>query len=219
MMGGPRRAANKTMTEAGWTLIEMLIALVLLSLITILVTSSVYSSRRAIDQAEIRNDEISVGVVETYLRQALSQAQPVKPLNSAVDAPLIEAHLNELRLITSYAPAGRFGGLYAIDLHLARNNGNRSYDLVETRTLYRPQPDPGLPGPARPSSRSYLLQDVSAIRFHYFGIRDDHQEIPEWYDEWTHPTQLPNLIELQVSFARGDGRRWFPLIVALPVGR
>lgn len=206
------------MRDAGWTLVELLIGLVLLSLIMALLTNSVFSSRRAIDQLQLRHGRTSVEAVETYLRHALSEAQPVKPVNAAVDAPLIEARGDRLRLITSYAPAGQFGGLYLIDLELSPANGGRGYDLVETRTLYRPDPQPGESEPDKPSTHSRLLRTVSGLSFRYYGTRDE-DEPASWFDDWTDPTKLPELIEIQVGFSGSDDRRWLPFVVALAVGR
>jgi general secretion pathway protein J len=223
MMSGSERldmiaVSPERESEAGWTMVEMLVGLVLLSLITVLLTSSVNNSRRAIDQVQLRNGNVSVEVVGNYLRHALSEAQPIRPAAAAVDAPLIDARSRRLRLITSYAPAGQFGGLYVIDLDLAPNRGRAAYDLVETRTLYRPDPEPGMPEPVRPSSRTRLLPNVSGISFRYYGLRAD-QEAPDWSDGWSDPTALPQLIEIRVAFPAGDDRRWLPLNVALPVGR
>jgi general secretion pathway protein J len=211
--------ASSEANDAGWTLIELLIGLVLMSLIAILVTNSIFSSRQAIDQAQIRNGEISIEAVETYLRHALSEAQPIKRVGSPINSPLIDAGPERLRLITAFAPAGQFSGLYSIELGLVPSETSRGYDLVEIRTLYRPSPEQGQPEPERPSMRSRLVRNVGAIRFRYFGIRDEKQLQPEWFDDWSHPSKLPDLVEVKVAFPRGDGRRWSPMIIALPIGR
>jgi general secretion pathway protein J len=204
--------------EAGWTLIELLVGLVLLSLITVLITSSVYSSRRSLAQVERRDEAMSIEMAETYLRHALAEAQPIKAANAPIDAPLIDAGRDHLRLVTAYAPAGQFGGLYEIGLGLAENRRRTAYDLAETRTLYRPTPEPGMPEPLRPSDRSHLIPRVAALGLRYYGVRGE-DETATWGDEWSDPTKLPDLIEIQLRFPNGDNRRWTPLIVALPVGR
>ena len=223
MTGGSLRtvmtvARSEEAADAGWTLIELLVALVLMSLLTVLLMSSVYSSRRAIEQLQVRDGEMSVEIVENYLRHAISETQPIKSADSGPNAPLIEGNREQLRLITSYAPAGQFGGLYVLNLQRSLNARNRNYDLVETRTLHRPQLEPGAPEPARPSVRSRLLRNVGNISFRYFGALDE-LKAPDWVEAWTDPTRLPQLIEIRVRFLSGDDRSWSPLIVALPVGR
>lgn len=206
------------MADAGWTLVEMLVALVLLSLLTMLLMGSVYSSRQAIGQIQVRDGEMSVETVQNYLRHAISEARPIRQANSAPDTPLIEGTGNRLRLITSYAPAGQFNGLYAIGLEAAFNERKRTYDLVETRTLHRPPSEPGAPEPARPFIRSRLLKDVRNVSFRYYGVQDE-PEVRDWADKWTDLTRLPELVEMRVLFATGDNRSWLPLVIALPVGR
>ena len=213
-----RIARQDSTRDAGWTLIELLVGLVLLSLIMVLLTNSVFSSRRAIDQLQLRRGDVSVEVVETYLRHALSEAQPIKQVHAAIDAPLIGASHDRLQLISAYAPAGQYGGLYQIDLELSPAGNGRGYDLAETRTLYRPEAEPGASEPDRPSTRSRLLRNVRGLGFRYYGVRGE-EEPPAWSDDWTDPTKLPELIEIQVGFSGSDDRKWLPFVVALAVGQ
>ncbi len=152
------------------------------------------------------------------MRHVLSEAQPIKQLHTAIDAPLIEASRDRLRLISAYTPAGQYGGLHQLDLELSPAGDGRGYDLVETRTLYRPDPEPGASEPDRPSTRSRLLRNVRGLAFRYYGTRGEG-ESPVWSDSWTDPTKLPELIEIQVGFSGSDDRRWLPFVVALAVGQ
>src|SRR5262249_56604332 len=73
---------------------------------------------------------------------------------------------------------------------------------------------PASPPPGPPIA-SVILKDVRALNVRYFGD-EDKDSAPQWQDAWRHPRRLPRLVSVDVTFVRPEGRKWVPLIVALP---
>jgi general secretion pathway protein J len=65
----------------------------------------------------------------------------------------------------------------------------------------------------RPRPPETLAADLSEVRFRYRGL-DEENAIGEWQDEWESPGQLP--LQVSIEIADADGRKWPPLVVALP---
>lgn len=204
--------------EAGWTLLELLVGLVLLSLITVLLTQSLRTGRNALVAVERQSSEVTVEVVQSYLRRAITQARLVRLPDGRSDAPLIAAEPQQLQFVTAYVPAGQYGGLYTLALALQPAARGGGFDLVETRTLLRPPPRPGAPEPARPQLSSTLLRNLADLKLGYFGLRDE-ENAAQWGTDWRSPAHLPRLIAVEVTFAKGDRRHWPPLIIAPAAGQ
>ena len=214
---GARPAAG----DAGWLLVDMLVGLVLLALIAVLLASALRTARGTLAAAERHAGEATVEAVHGYLGRAIAQARLARLPGAAPEAPLIEAGRTSLRFVTDYAPAGQYGGLYALSLELEPGPRAGLWSLVEVRTLYRPAAQPGTPEPPRPHSSSRLLAGIAGIAFSFHGVREEaaFADTAAWGTEWTDPVRLPQLIAIDVAFAPGDPRAWPRLIIAVPAGQ
>ena len=221
-MSDPQRHATvqspTEQSDAGWTLVEMLVALVLLALMSGLLGSALMAARRGLEGVDERSGEATVEAVQGHLRRMLSEASPRRRSGFAVDAPIIETRPASLGLVTAYGPAGQYGGLYAVEIVATAAERQGRFDLSEVRSLYRPPAQSGAPEPAQVRLTSRLLSGVADVQLRYFGIRGDNK-IADWGGDWLEPVLLPQLIAVDVTFPAGDRRTWPGLIVALPTGR
>jgi prepilin-type N-terminal cleavage/methylation domain-containing protein len=210
----PSSAARNPHRSAadGFTLLEMLVGLILLSLIAVLLTQSLNTGRSALAAIERLSGDAAAEGAQGYLRRVLSQAKPVRLPAAKPDAPLIQAQGNRLNFVSDFVPAGQYGGLYSIALELVPTATAGVWDLLEIRTLYRPPAQPGTPEPAQPQTRSRLLRDIAGIAISYFGVREEEQPA-EWGSDWVDPVKLPRLIAIDVAFPRGDRREWTTMVV------
>lgn len=208
------RATDKTTGDAGWTLLEMLVAMALLALTTALLTAAISGARTGFTALERRTSESRSVAVQTHLRHAISQMQPSRSAETPQTAPLIDAAETSLGFVSGYSPAGQFGGHYLVRLGLqARSDG--LWDLLETRSLFRAATRPGTVATVQRGITSPLLPAIAGVRFQYFG-QADVGEPPAWSTGWTASNRLPQLVSVQITFPAGDRRSWPTFVVAVP---
>ena len=201
--------------EAGWTLLELLVGLVMLAIAGMLLVGALSGARRAMAGLEARGREASLEAIQTHMRHTLSRVVPIRRPGVGVDTPMLEAGRTVLHFVTSYGPVGQYGGVYLVDLELTPSARPGLWNLTEARTLYRPEPLPGMPQPARPRTVHLLLANITGVVFQYFGPRGE-QQVRAWDDEWSDLTRLPDLIAVDVGLPAGDRRVWSRLIVGVP---
>lgn len=211
MMPGSRRRAAR---DAGFTLIEMLVALALLALIAAMILGAVQGTGRALDQATRQVHEGSTGAAQLVLRQILAQGQPIKlTTERQEDARMLEGQTDRVRLITSYAAGGQYRGLYATEIRIVPSAATGASDLVIEQELFR-RALPVTGAAAVKPSQVVLLKGIAGLSLRYFGRAEDDR-IAGWSSTWTSPSRLPTLIVLAVVFADGDPRKWGELPVAV----
>ena len=202
-----------TDAEAGFTLVELLVALALMVVIAVLLVNAVVGARQALNVVDQRGTQASVPAVQSLLRRLLveARANPDAAAQANPDRAFI-GDPDKLRFVSSFVPQGQYGGLWRYEIPIdASKRAGESSALVLTQQLVRPAssaPSPPLP--------SVIFQEVRALKVRYFGA-EDKDGAPQWRDAWRHPYRLPRLVSVDVTFVRSDGRQWKPLIVALPL--
>ena len=210
--------SDRAIGEAGWTLVEMLVALVLLALMSMMLLNGLAGARKGIEGLQERAGVASVEAVQMHLRGVLGGAWPARQSGTTADAPMIEAGAASLRIVSAYSPAGQYAGLHLVDLVLEPTAIAGRFDLIELRTLYRGAGQVGLPDPERRERPSRLLTNIAGINFRYFGAREESGP-RHWGSNWIDPYKLPELIAIDVVYAAGDTRKWPGIITALNTGK
>jgi general secretion pathway protein J len=206
------RGTNQS--EAGFSLLEILVSLVLLSLTATLLTVSLNAGRTALNAVSRISAAMPMAATQTYLRQALAQAQPLSGYPSDSTKELnFTGTPQAVAFITSHAPEGQFEGTYRVEIGLFPRDRSGLFDLNLAQVLWRRSLTDSNP-PALVRRATQLVGKVSGIGFAYFGDLDDNAGA-SWHNQWAHPVKLPTLVALDVTFAPGDPRRWERLI--LPV--
>jgi general secretion pathway protein J len=197
--------------EAGFTLLELLIALALLAVTASLLAAAIGSARQALNVVDRRVAHATVPAVQSVLRRLLAEARPgadaaerIDPLRAFVGEP------DKLGFVSSFVPQGQYGGLWRYEIALDAGEGGAGV-LVLTQQLVRPVPT----ATAAPL-RTVVITGLGALHLRYFGAAD-RDAAPMWQDGWHDPRRLPRLVAVDVTFARADGRQWMPLVVALPL--
>ncbi len=199
-------------TEAGFTLLEVLVSLVLLSLTTALLTESLRAGRTALSAVSRINAIAPVAATQTYLRHALAQAQAQPRRVAANSADMnFTGTPQSVAFHTAHAPQGQFQGLYRIEIGPTSSDQRGAFDLDLTQVLWR---SPGSTAPELIKRATQLIGNVASVDFTFYGDMDDNAGA-SWHNQWSHPIKLPTLVALDVTFAAGDPRRWDRLI--LPV--
>jgi general secretion pathway protein J len=200
--------------EAGFTLLELLIALVLLAVIAAVLVAAIGSARQALVAVDRRGAQAAVPAVQGVLRRPIREARPgpQAPLPPEADRAFV-GEPDRLRFVSSFVPQGQYGGLSRYDIFLDAA-GAGSGRLVIDQQLRS--------APAMPTSlgetRTVLLDGVETLRVRYFGALEQ-DSTPTWHDSWRHPAGLPLLVALDITFARADRRQWLTLVAGPALAR
>jgi general secretion pathway protein J len=189
--------------HAGFTLLELIIALSLLALMAAVLAGSVSLSARSWDGGEAKAADVSeMRQTQEFLRGQMVAIYPQR-IRKAVDLPLMFAgEREEIRYAAALPPRVIEGGVYFFRLSLSRGDNDAGL-LVLERVV--PEPDAAaLPGFDK-AERSILARGIAELRIGYLG-RDPGAAVtdePRWRDRWDDTQRLPDLLRIDVKPERG----------------
>lgn len=203
---GRRRGA------AGFTLVELLVAMTLIGLISVALFGGLRFGARAWEAGNDRVESFAqLEVVQSLLRRELNLA--VSLLGS--DGRFSFEGEPERLLFTAPGPANfGLGGYYLFEL-ASRDNGPRQ-DLMLRWRIYRAEQEVRLDDPA--TEERALLEGVESLEIRYFGDPEGQGE-PDWEEKWEEQERPPGLVQIRVAFPQGDDRVWPVLTIAPRAGR
>ena len=185
--------------QGGFTLIETVISLVLLSFIAMIGYQGLFF---AMEQWQKGHDRLE-------FRQAYQQAMgwvrnSVGTAEKVIDPRISQRHYrfdggpHSVEFVTRFERARR-GGLYVTRLfHDAADNSLRvSY------YLYHPEVDP-LKANLEPDSVT-ILEGVASMRLSYYG--KEKIKAARWHDSWSNAFQLPRLLRIDIETVDGIKHR------------
>lgn len=192
----------------GFTLLEVLVAMTLMSVILLLLYSGMRFGARSWEVSTARAEISSeLRLVQDFIRRQWRQSNTVF-YNDDDEGLIVAFHgeSNELQLVAPMLAHLGFGGLYWVHYDLADDGGTRVLRL----RWWPYQPD-GNTREEDPAGENILLRGVNELHFSYFGA-EEPQDDPEWHDTWDSVRLRPQLIRLTLDWVNAD---WPPLVVAL----
>jgi prepilin-type N-terminal cleavage/methylation domain-containing protein len=202
------------MPSAGFTLLELMVALVLLSLIFLLLTSGLQFGTNAWNAGEEEPSNSSeVVTAENFLRRILSETRPViiEADSSHARHVFFIGKENSIRFVASVPGHLGIGGLYEVSIYFTEDEPGRiqmSWHLFRaTETSSQPENE---------DKQVTLGTGVNQIQFAYFGYRGQN-ETARWYSDWQALDHLPDLIRMRVAFT--DAHRIWPDLMVVPMVR
>lgn len=218
--------------QAGFTLVELLIALSLLSMIVVLLFGGIQLGSRSWDGSEARAERnTEMRMVWRLLHDHLAQAKPLFHADGDQGrALLFYGARDALEFVAPMPGYLGVGGDYVIRIQRARSRDGTA--LWFTRWLYHEEILEGegaipewesLAGRAslmregEPEDRAYytrslLVEGLEDIEIDYFGATAPGEE-PDWSGDWEEESVLPSLVRMRLRDARGA---WPEMIFALP---
>lgn len=196
---------------SGFTLIEVLLATVLLAAGLALAFATLRSSTALVGRGESmaqRNEHMRA--VQGYLRARLSMAQPI--VFATDRGTLQQARFigspQRMRFVADLPDYLGYGGPYLHDLSV----DDRGRLQVAFTVAQPDQSLDDLENAARELRPERLADGLRAVRFRYRGL-DEENRLGEWQDRWETAELLPLQVEVEVQGA--DGTRWPDLVVTL----
>lgn len=193
---------GKGMRQGGFTLLEVLIAATLMSIMMVLLLGSLRVGAASWDRGEQRFDRTSqLSVVQSFLRKHLSAALPWK----MGDAERVGAQFIGTRRSFDYVgflPSQIRAGLYRFSFFVGRRGEQKSL-RVSVTSLDASQEDVKI-------EDLEILPDVEDVRFAYLG-RGAPDAKPTWVEEWSEDI-VPALVSIRVELPGQDP--WPAMLIA-----
>lgn len=219
----------------GFTLVELLIALALISLITLLLFSGLRLGTRAweaVDAAAEHTGELRLA--QGFLMRVLSQAQLATVTLAEQSVVVFRGDSQNLEFAAPLSEHVGIAGRYVLRLTLEQQH--KSQALILTRWLLHPEildGGDGVPAwepldkdataalaqlptemdaAAGAFGRTPLLDQVETFEIAYYGSAEGETE-PDWHDDWFDQPHLPLLLRIRLTT---PFQAWPDLVIALP---
>ncbi|HEY4943388.1 MAG TPA: prepilin-type N-terminal cleavage/methylation domain-containing protein [Rhizomicrobium sp.] len=182
-------------TQSGFTLLELLVSMTLLGLLFVLLFGGLRFGMRAWERGTTTTDAVdSVRVAQDLLRREIERACPRRGAANPQDTPRVEftGAASQLRFL---APApGAAGGQRCMPMTLAAQPDGKLQRLTLALGVNREGAD--------------LLHGAQSVELSYLAAGG------VWQSGWRGQADLPALVRLRVTFAKGDARQWPELFIA-----
>lgn len=211
--------AQGSRRQQGFTLIEVLIAMTLLSIMVVLLFSSLRICAQSWEQGESKISEVNeAAVVHGFFQRHLASAIPLwddfsaqKTSATAEPAPRdnktfsFQGNKQSLQFVSVFpASAGRSGmQLFSI----AQDKENA---LKVTLTPFFPTNE----GEAWQQEEAVVLKQVTDFSLAYFGDADGQGEY-RWHEQWLEKNTQPSLVKITISTE--NGLFWPDMIIAIKI--
>jgi general secretion pathway protein J len=194
--------------SAGFTLLELVIAITLMGLILVVLYGGLRLALNGTDSGEQRAEASNrLRLVQEFLRRQLAQSMTVYRVNDNQEKVVVfHGQPDGIEFVAPMLAQLGQGGLYRVRI------GVRDGFLSMRWRLY--QADNPTAGEER---ETVLLEGVSAIEWAYFGPeRDNDADPPRWRSDWTSTERRPSLVRLNLA---QQGEAWPDLVAPLVQGR
>lgn len=208
-MNAPPRSA------AGFSLLEVLLAITLLALLLTGAMSGIRTATRAMHAGEQTIERTNrLRVAQEFIRREIGRSLPLafgQEHGSGANF-VFQGEKDFLRFVAPMPGHLSRGGPYVQTLELAR--GRNGLQLVFTHNMLngfdldKLKPDDG--------QAVMLLDGIRRGRFEYRKF-DDQNELEDWKDDWENPSLLPVMVRIDLEMTPESGLVWpvmeIPLIL------
>ncbi|WP_088343225.1 MULTISPECIES: prepilin-type N-terminal cleavage/methylation domain-containing protein [Rhodomicrobium] len=189
--------------QAGFTLVELLISLVILSLILSLIPATLRIGRRVWETDDAFERRQGLDSFRRYVEQRLTEALPIHLRDRARGLRIeFSGEPGRLSFVAPAAAGPGGGGVYRFELTLG-DAGSGKAPLVLRQSLYRIGDAAGMtdaPPAGSPALEHRSHEGVAGFALRYFGPPEPNKP-GAWHAEWPRRDALPDLVEL--SFTLG----------------
>ena len=188
--------------QRGFTLLELIIALVLLGLLSGVLFGSVKLAGRSTDSGEAKAESAaSMRLAQEFLRTNLEAQHPLRMRKINEWPILFRGTRDELRYASELPARVAGGGIWFYRLAL------RADDARSPLVLERMIPDLAAEAPPEFANADYsvLAEGIASLKLGYFGRDADvaPSVAPSWHDQWADPQRLPLMIRIDVTPKHG----------------
>lgn len=205
---------------AGFTLVELLLAVTLLSMLMALTYGGLQAATRATDRGQkILEESGRLRMAHQFVRKQINQAIPLgfnreeEAIANPGEPTLTEVFLGSSSSIRFVGPMPGylgFGGPQVQELNIV--SGRNGKELVLTHALLQGFEDASL----NERDPIVLIDHIESAEFKFL-TRDEDNEIAGWISDWEETGELPVAIALEIEFEEEVYADWPLLIAAVKV--
>ena len=196
--------------QAGFTLLEMLIGMSLLSVMMVLLFGSLRVCVQNWEAGENKIAQVSqAAIIQHFFINHLQNLLPLQDNFSEPKQFSFQGDTSSLQFVSSMpASAGRLG----LQLFTIAQDSAKAGTISVSMQPFFPVTD----GSDWKTEQVVILKDVKSLTFAYFAadplVLNDP---PTWQSTWLEKTQTPLLVKVMIEFL--NGTHWPELVVALKV--
>jgi general secretion pathway protein J len=181
-----------TNQDSGFTLVEILIAMTLFSVILVLVFSALHTSNKSwlASERQIETNE-EQRLVLSFIKRQISQTVPLLQLDGKENTLVFKGEEDSLQFVSSLPAHRGGGGLYLLSLSVDEGL-TLHYQVVTSDIELVDELDD------EKSKEQLLIANIDKIAFSYFGSEISN-ETPVWRDQWTDQKRLPDLVSMRIT--------------------
>jgi general secretion pathway protein J len=192
--------------EDGFTLLEMLVALSLMAVIGLYLSSAVGTGRRAWELRDRIEDASSTATVREFLRRQVEQAWPAYERTDIGEQRLVfSGEPDRIEFVSPISDGTNWGGLYRFVISKAKSETT----LRIVGDLHRSSTEK-----SAAAFDTTILESVQSFKISYYGSASPNAK-PEWHDNWNSIAGLPQLVRMEIGMAPESTVAWPDLIVSL----
>lgn len=195
----------------GFTLIEVLIAMTLLSIMVVLLFASLRICAQSWEQGENKITEVNeVAVVYNFFQRHLSSAMPLWNDFAEKEETTFsfQGKKQSLQFVSVFpASAGR-SGMQLFSIQSKEQDGEQVIKVTLTPFF------PVIEGQDWQKEEVVLLRHVSGFTLAYFGAADDESE-SRWQEQWLEKDIQPQLVKIRINTTTGVF--WPEMIIEIKV--
>lgn len=179
----------------GFTLIEILISMVLLSMTLLLLFSSLYTANKywQLGEKTIEKNE-ETRLVDHFIRRLIIQAVPILWVENGEKKLLFQGKQDELRFVSTLPAHRGGGGLHTLMLKVVTTDSTKQ--LALTHSLLDPDIEP-FSEIMNEEEFVVIANDIDTINLSYFGKTKNDEEA-RWFEEWDNELYMPQLVRLHI---------------------
>jgi general secretion pathway protein J len=199
-------ATSSQRARAGFTLLELLVAITILGLMMPLLYAVTQTGMHAWSRSQSHfHHTMEIQSVQAYLRRQVHQIYPKYQSSGAINAHVaFDGGKAFVQFLVPAVGQGLDGGMLLMKLMVVREGDDLRLVMTQSSELALDE--------GSELTRTILLKGLKSAAFSYFG-KDDLQTLPVWHDSWSGQKGLPKLVRLQATFVDGS-QVWPDLMVA-----
>ena len=202
---------NRARTAAGFTLIEVLLATVLLASGLALGFATLRAATATVERGETMAARTErMRAVEGFLRARLAAAQAMAFAQDPATGGALRfvGEADRIRFVANLPSYLGRGGPHLHDLAVYGQGDAAALGVSFAMVLAGETIEEDAPRPPEP-----LVEGLTDLRIHYRGL-DQEGGLTDWLEAWDNYETLP--LQVSIEIASDDGGAWPPLVVALP---